>query len=54
MLSLLEYTIMMVYHQQHGFACMMLQEFLELIQFIFVVCFSSFLLKCMNYGVLFR
>jgi len=42
------------YHQQHGFACMMLQEFLELVQFAFVVCFSTFLLKCVDYGVLFR
>jgi len=42
------------YHQNHGFTCMMLQESLELLQFVFVVSFSSFLLKCVDYQVLFR
>ncbi|KAJ9595907.1 hypothetical protein L9F63_012926, partial [Diploptera punctata] len=42
------------YHQKHGFTCMMVQEALELIQFIFVVCFSTFLFNCVDYSVLFR
>ncbi|KAK4021382.1 hypothetical protein OUZ56_003298 [Daphnia magna] len=33
---------------------MMLQESFELLQFAFIVGFSSFLLKCVNYKVLFR
>lgn len=33
---------------------MMLQEVLELFQFVFVVVFSSFLANCVNYPVLFR
>uniref|UniRef100_A0A1B6D492 Autophagy-related protein 9 n=1 Tax=Clastoptera arizonana TaxID=38151 RepID=A0A1B6D492_9HEMI len=43
-----------LYHQKHGFACMILQEILELVQFIFVVFFSTFLFNCINYPVLFR
>ncbi|CAG2059997.1 unnamed protein product, partial [Timema podura] len=42
------------YHQKHGFTCMMLQEALELLQFIFVVVFSTFLLHCVDYSILFR
>lgn len=42
------------YHQKHGFMCMMLQETLELVQFIFIVVFSTFLLHCVDYQVLFR
>ncbi|XP_046643932.1 autophagy-related protein 9A-like [Daphnia pulicaria] len=42
------------YHQQHGFLCMMLQECFELLQFAFIVGFSSFLLQCVNYKILFR
>ncbi|XP_022242594.1 autophagy-related protein 9A-like [Limulus polyphemus] len=42
------------YHQKHGFSCMMLQEVLELIQFIFVVMFSVFLMECVEYSVLFK
>jgi hypothetical protein len=42
------------YHQKHGFTCMMLQETLELLQFIFVVVFSTFLFHCVDYSVLFR
>ncbi|XP_034239264.1 autophagy-related protein 9A [Thrips palmi] len=48
------FTRMYHYHQKHGFACMMLQEVLELFQFVFVVVFSSFLANCVNYPVLFR
>ena len=42
------------YHQKHGFTVMMLQEVLELLQFIFIVCFTVFLSECVNYPVLFR
>ncbi|GLV38783.1 Autophagy-related 9 [Carabus blaptoides fortunei] len=42
------------YHQKHGFTCMMLQEGFELAQFVFVVSFSTFLIHCVDYPVLFR
>lgn len=48
------FTRMYHYHQKHGFACMMLQEILELFQFVFVVVFSSFLLNCVDYPILFK
>lgn len=48
------FTRMYHYHQKHGFACMMLQETLELGQFIFVVTFSTFLFHCVDYSILFR
>uniref|UniRef100_A0A3B3XIK0 Autophagy-related protein 9 n=1 Tax=Poecilia mexicana TaxID=48701 RepID=A0A3B3XIK0_9TELE len=41
------------YHQKNGFACMMLSEFFELIQFLFVVTFTTFLVNCVEYDVLF-
>lgn len=48
------FTRMYHYHQKHGFACMILQEFFELGQFIFVVTFSTFLFHCVDYSVLFK
>merc|ERR1719186_2520314 len=42
------------YHQKHGFTVMMLQETLELIQFIFVVFFTVFMAECINYPLLFK
>ncbi|PBC33306.1 autophagy-related protein 9A isoform X1 [Apis cerana] len=48
------FTRMYHYHQKHGFACMILQEALELGQFIFVVTFSTFLFHCINYSLLFK
>ncbi|XP_076633465.1 autophagy-related protein 9 [Colletes latitarsis] len=48
------FTRMYHYHQKHGFVCMMLQEMLELGQFIFVVTFSTFLFHCIDYSVLFK
>ncbi|XP_047101234.1 autophagy-related protein 9A-like [Schistocerca piceifrons] len=48
------FTRMYHYHQKHGFACMMLQELLELGQFVFVAGFATFLLHCVDYPVLFR
>uniref|UniRef100_A0A8C7YJL2 Autophagy-related protein 9 n=1 Tax=Oryzias sinensis TaxID=183150 RepID=A0A8C7YJL2_9TELE len=37
----------------NGFACMMLSEFFELIQFLFVVTFTTFLVNCVEYDILF-
>lgn len=42
------------YHQRHGFICMLLSDCFELFQFIFVVTFSSFLLECVDYRILFK
>lgn len=41
------------FHQKNGFACMMLSEFFELIQLLFVVTFTTFLVNCVEYDVLF-
>jgi hypothetical protein len=42
------------YHQKHGFTCIMLQENLELLRFIFVVVLSTFVFHCVDYSVLLR
>eukprot|EP00794_Sanderia_malayensis_P003582 gene3582-4086_t len=42
------------YHQQNGFACMMLKEVFKLIQYIFIVLFSTFLIICVDYKRLFE
>ncbi|XP_071956451.1 autophagy-related protein 9A-like [Antedon mediterranea] len=47
------FTRIYQYHQKHGYACMMLSQILELVQFIFIVMFSLFMLQCVNYPVLF-
>ncbi|NWW08589.1 ATG9A protein, partial [Oreocharis arfaki] len=41
------------FHQRNGFACVVLSDVLELVQFLFVVTFSTFLLCCVDYDVLF-
>ncbi|XP_035489141.1 autophagy-related protein 9B [Scophthalmus maximus] len=41
------------FHQKNGFACMMLSEFFELVQLLFVVTFTTFLVNCVDYDVLF-
>lgn len=48
------FTRMYNYHQKHGFYVMMLQEILELGQFVFVVLFVTYLIHCINYPVLFK
>ncbi|XP_037562006.1 autophagy-related protein 9A-like isoform X1 [Dermacentor silvarum] len=48
------FTRVYQYHQNHGFTCMMLHEILELAKFVFVVVFSTFLINCVDYPVLFR
>lgn len=40
------------YHQGNGFSCIALRQAFALFQFIFVICFSTFLLKCVDYDVL--
>ncbi|KAM9488125.1 autophagy-related protein 9B [Clarias gariepinus] len=41
------------FHQKNGFSCMMMSEFFELVQFLFVVTFTTFLFNCVEYDVLF-
>lgn len=41
------------FHQKNGFACMILTEFFELVQFLFVVTFTTFLINCVEYDILF-
>ncbi|CAB1317347.1 unnamed protein product [Coregonus sp. 'balchen'] len=41
------------FHQKNGFACMMLSEFFELFQLLFVVTFTTFLFNCVEYDILF-
>ncbi|NXU98439.1 ATG9A protein, partial [Cettia cetti] len=41
------------FHQRNGFACILLSDILELVQFLFVVAFSTFLLCCVDYDILF-
>ncbi|XP_077005807.1 autophagy-related protein 9B isoform X2 [Tamandua tetradactyla] len=41
------------YHQRNGFACILLEDVFQLGQFIFIVTFTTFLFRCMDYNVLF-
>ncbi|XP_011796977.1 PREDICTED: autophagy-related protein 9B [Colobus angolensis palliatus] len=41
------------YHQRNGFACILLEDVFQLGQFIFIVTFTTFLLQCVDYNVLF-
>ncbi|XP_006873754.1 PREDICTED: autophagy-related protein 9B [Chrysochloris asiatica] len=41
------------YHQRNGFACILLEDIFQLGQFIFIVTFTTFLLRCVDYNVLF-
>ncbi|KAM9306017.1 autophagy-related protein 9A [Gastrophryne carolinensis] len=40
-------------HQKNGFTCMLIGEMFELLQFIFVVSFTTFLVSCVDYDILF-
>ncbi|XP_070584786.1 autophagy-related protein 9A [Erythrolamprus reginae] len=40
-------------HQKNGFTCMLISEIFELMQFIFVVAFTTFLVSCVDYDILF-
>ncbi|XP_031565210.1 autophagy-related protein 9A-like [Actinia tenebrosa] len=42
------------YHQKDGFVCILLTEFFALMQFAFVVLFTSFLVLCVDYDKLFK
>lgn len=42
------------YHRNNGFVCILLKEVFELIQFVFVVLFTSFLVLCVDYNTLFN
>ena len=48
------FTKVYEYHQKHGFTVMILQEILELLQFIFIVIFTVFMLECVDYPKLFK
>ena len=48
------FTKVYEYHQKHGFTVMMLQEILELLQFIFIVFFTVFMVECIDYPKLFK
>ncbi|XP_060575808.1 autophagy-related protein 9A-like [Ruditapes philippinarum] len=47
------FTRVYQYHQRQGFMCMVLEDFLQLLQFVFVVVFSTFLIVCVKYDELF-
>uniref|UniRef100_A0A8I3QK52 Autophagy-related protein 9 n=1 Tax=Canis lupus familiaris TaxID=9615 RepID=A0A8I3QK52_CANLF len=40
-------------HQKNGFTCMLIGEVFELMQFLFVVAFTTFLVSCVDYDILF-
>ncbi|KRZ15172.1 Autophagy-related protein 9A [Trichinella zimbabwensis] len=42
------------YHQRQGLSCIVLSDVLELIQYIFVVSFSTALIGCVDYKLLFQ
>ncbi|KAL3083259.1 hypothetical protein niasHS_011061 [Heterodera schachtii] len=42
------------YYQQKGLRCIALRYFFSLFRFVFVVFFSTFLLQCVDYGVIFN
>ncbi|XP_016661530.1 autophagy-related protein 9A [Acyrthosiphon pisum] len=48
------FTRIYLYHQRHGFICLILQSTLDLLQVIFLLVFSLFLFYCIDYPVLFR
>uniref|UniRef100_A0A8C0JZM5 Autophagy-related protein 9 n=1 Tax=Canis lupus dingo TaxID=286419 RepID=A0A8C0JZM5_CANLU len=45
--------ISFVYHQRNGFACILLEDVFQLGQFVFIVTFTTFLLRCVDYNILF-
>ncbi|XP_063918373.1 autophagy-related protein 9A [Zophobas morio] len=48
------FSRMYQYHQRHGFFCMLLQEVLELIQFVFIVFLTAYIFHGIDYPVLFK
>ncbi|XP_011375843.1 autophagy-related protein 9B isoform X1 [Pteropus vampyrus] len=47
------FTKIYSYHQRNGFACILLEDVFQLGQFVFIVAFTTFLLRCVDYNVLF-
>ncbi|XP_069853177.1 autophagy-related protein 9B isoform X1 [Dipodomys merriami] len=47
------FTKIYSYHQRNGFVCILLEDIFQLGQFIFIVTFTTFLLRCVDYDVLF-
>ncbi|XP_052495086.1 autophagy-related protein 9B [Budorcas taxicolor] len=47
------FTKIYSYHQRNGFTCILLEDVFQLGQFIFIVTFTTFLLRCVDYNVLF-
>ncbi|XP_053464351.1 autophagy-related protein 9B isoform X2 [Nycticebus coucang] len=47
------FTKIYSYHQRNGFTCILLEDIFQLGQFIFIVIFTTFLLRCVDYNVLF-
>lgn len=48
------FTKIYSFHQRNGFACILLEDVFLLGQFIFIVTFTTFLLRCVDYNVLFN
>uniref|UniRef100_A0A915DK59 Autophagy-related protein 9 n=1 Tax=Ditylenchus dipsaci TaxID=166011 RepID=A0A915DK59_9BILA len=47
------FTLVYEYHQGNGLICIALRHAFALFQFLFIICFSTFLLQCVDYDVLF-
>jgi len=47
------FTRVYEYHQKSGFTCMLLSEVFRLLQYVFIVLFSTFLIICVDYKRLF-
>nr|XP_055191190.1 autophagy-related protein 9B isoform X1 [Nyctereutes procyonoides] len=47
------FTKIYSYHQRNGFACILLEDVFQLGQFVFIVTFTTFLLRCVDYNILF-
>ncbi|XP_036268563.1 autophagy-related protein 9B isoform X1 [Pipistrellus kuhlii] len=47
------FTKIYSYHQRNGFACILLEDVFQLGQFVFIITFTTFLLRCVDYDVLF-
>ena len=48
------FALIYEYHQGNGFICIAFRHAFALFQFLFVVVFSTFLLECVDYDVLFN
>ncbi|TKR86562.1 hypothetical protein L596_011134 [Steinernema carpocapsae] len=48
------FTRVYEYHQGGGFSCITLKHFLDLLLFVFIVSFPTFLTQCVDYSLLFK